>query len=350
MFHIRSLTLQFFVLLLCLSSNALGGPRQKGEVPFREIPGLGFVGPLRFSSDGGRLLDLGADGRGNHHISLLSIADGKRLRTYKGEDLGLSRLRLADFTADGHSIVLVGHTYRKQPIFDLLTVDLKTGKKETLLTLSGDATLIALWGQQHTLAAMVKDNVDPEKPYALKLINFKTNKTQTLCLVSQMRCYGFSPDRSLVMLGGYKDNRLLVLEFPTGKGRLHVQADRDISAAVISPDNRFLAVLPYRNEAVLLYDLQKEQQMETIKTSEEAKEIKALGPFSPDSRLLAFGFHKVKVVNSLTRQEEYLGAVDEHGEIRFIAFSPDGQLVACSTAANSILVWRLLPKVETKPK
>jgi WD40 repeat protein len=158
-------------------------------------------------------------------------------------------------------------------------------------------------------------------------------------VVSPVAAVKFSPDGSILAVGGYQEVRLI----ETGSGklldRLTGHADQ-VRSIAFRPDGKMLAAAggqPQREGEIKIWDLQSHQPVRTLKGHKDCIYSVA---WSPDGRLIASGSYDkmVKIWDASTGQE--LHNLQDHIDAVFaVAFSPDGKRVASASQDRTVKIW-----------
>ncbi|MFZ0745472.1 MAG: c-type cytochrome domain-containing protein [Terracidiphilus sp.] len=158
-------------------------------------------------------------------------------------------------------------------------------------------------------------------------------------VVSPVASIRFSPDGSLLAVGGFQEVRLI--DPASGKliARLTGHAD-SVRSLAFSPDGRMLAAAggpPQRDGEIKIWDLQTHQVLRTLSGHKDCIYSVA---WSPDGKLLASGSYDktVKLWDASTGKE--LRTLQDHIDAVFaVAFSPDGKRLASASQDRTVKIW-----------
>ena len=158
-------------------------------------------------------------------------------------------------------------------------------------------------------------------------------------VVSPVASVKFSPDGSLLAVGGYQEVRLV--DPSSGKliARLTGHAD-SVRSIAFSPDGKMLAAAggpPQREGEIKIWDVQSHQ---LIRTMNGHKDCIYSVAWSPDGKLLASGSYDkaIKLWDPSTGKE--LRTLQDHIDAVFaVAFSPDGKRLASASQDRTVKIW-----------
>jgi Tol biopolymer transport system component len=157
--------------------------------------------------------------------------------------------------------------------------------------------------------------------------------------VSPVSSVRFSPDGSILAVGGYQQVRLI----DTNSGKLvaefagHADAVRSIT---FSPDGKKLAAAggePQREGEIRIWDLESHHLANTLKGHKDCIYSVA---WSPDGKLIASASYDkmVKLWDAATGKE--LRNLQDHIDAVFaVAFSPDGRRLASASQDRTVKIW-----------
>jgi WD40 repeat protein len=165
-----------------------------------------------------------------------------------------------------------------------------------------------------------------------------------------VRGVAFSPDKRRLATGS-RERTARIWDVHTGDLKAVLAHDFGVQAVAFSPDGRLLATASI---PALIWDAQTGRQLHTLPlTPLTAATETALChdvSFSPDGEFLAAGFtDRTARVWNIDAGTEPLSLTHDH-EVRAVAFSPNGQLLATGdgqskyidgTGIGAVRVWRL---------
>jgi WD40 repeat protein len=162
------------------------------------------------------------------------------------------------------------------------------------------------------------------------------------------RPLSFSADDRLVAMFGRDDGAIQIFETATGKlsKRLgnppevspQVQKRRvNFSSLAFSPDGKLLASWNAAEPVVRVWDLTTGKERLRLPPDEE-RHFRMHLAWSPDGRVLAVGDHKIQLWELAAGKirQEFVG---HEGDVRCLAFSPNGRLLASGSMDTTVLIW-----------
>jgi len=157
--------------------------------------------------------------------------------------------------------------------------------------------------------------------------------------VSPVSSVKFSPDGSILAVGGYRQVRLIDASSSKSLGEFDGHADA-VRSIAFSPDGNQLAAAggePQREGEIRIWDLESHHLLNTLKGHKDCIYSVA---WSPDGKLIASGSYDkiVKLWDAATGKE--LRNLQDHIDAVFaVAFSPDGKRLATASQDRTVKIW-----------
>jgi RNA polymerase sigma factor (sigma-70 family) len=284
-------------------------------------------GPLAWSPDGKTLL-AGPEGR------CWDVSNGQ-----EGCSLRLKNGRTALFSPDG-TIVAVGDNAGVIRLFEATggkEVAPRAGHRRRIggIAYSPDGKTLATVGDDRTLRLW-----DPATGAERRRL--AADKARSCSLA-------YSPDGKL--LASVEGKTVCLRESATGKEVRQLKGEQTPAAVAFSPDGSLLAVsVPHWEPSVHLWDVTTGKVVRTLATGSRGDWLFLPVAFSPDGRLLATRAESNTVALwevATGRLAARLGGLDSgqggaERSVRFLAFSPNGRMVASSSRwDDNIRLWEV---------
>ena len=281
---------------------------------------------VAFSPDGKIL----ASGSGDDTVKLWHVETGQNLHTFKHRD----RVFSVAFSPDGK--LVAGGSYRGIKLWDI-----ETG--EDLSVLEGGIKIIAgsiaFSPDSATLVSASADRFGGTRG-TVTLWDVETGKDLAILHGHTERIpdVAFSPDGTTIA-SALRDGTVKLWNIKTGEN-IHTYRGGGSSVA-FSPDAKTLASAGWRD--IKLWDVATHKNISTIPISGER--INGLA-FSPDSNGLAWGTgNQVKLRKHVSKS--LFGFMNRNAttlkghkdEVRSVAFSPDGKILASSVRHGTVKLW-----------
>ena len=160
-----------------------------------------------------------------------------------------------------------------------------------------------------------------------------------VAVASPVSSLKFSPQGSLLAVGGYQEVRLIDPRSGAMLASLSGHADY-VRSIAFSPDGKMLAAAgggPQRDGEIKIWDAQSHQLLKTMRGHKDCIYSVA---WSPDGKLLASGSYDraVKLWDANTGKE--VRNLQDHIDAVFaVAFSPDGKHLASASQDRTVKIW-----------
>jgi len=158
-------------------------------------------------------------------------------------------------------------------------------------------------------------------------------------VVSPIASLRFSPDGSVLAVGGYREVRLVDPNSGKVLGTLAGHADY-VRSIAFSPDGKMIAAAggaPQTQGEIKIWDLQSHQLLKTLRGHKDCIYSVA---WSPDGKVIASGSYDrmVKLWDASAGKE--LRNLQDHIDAVFaVAFSPDGKRLASASQDRTVKIW-----------
>lgn len=282
-------------------------------------------------SPNGKMLAAGTEGG---PIKLWDVENGQNLATFKGET---PRVFSVAFSPNGKTIASGGEDNTIK-LWDVET-------KQNIATLTGHKGIIfsvAFSPDGKTLASAGADHFGGTSG-AVAIWNIETG--QDLATLhghtERIPAVAFSPDGK-TLASGLRDGTVKLWNVKTGEN-IHTYR-RGGRAVAFSPNGKTLAARSWN--AIKLWDVAKRKNISTIPIGRVQLTTSTALAFSPDSKGLAWGTkNQVKLRKHVSKSLfglMNLNATTLKGhkdEVRSVAFSPDGKILASSVKHGTVKLW-----------
>jgi dipeptidyl aminopeptidase/acylaminoacyl peptidase len=158
-------------------------------------------------------------------------------------------------------------------------------------------------------------------------------------VVSPVASLKFSPDGSLLAVGGYREVRLI--DPSSGKELATLSGHADyVRSIAFSPDGKMLAAgggPPQRSGEIKIWDLQSHQ---LLKTMQGHKDCIYSVAWSPDGKIIASGsYDKMVKLWDVASGKELKNLQDHIDAVFALSFSPDGKHLASASQDRTVKIW-----------
>ena len=284
---------------------------------------------VAFSPDGKIL----ASGSGDDTVKLWHVETGQNLHTFKHRD----RVFSVAFSPDGK--LVAGGSYRGIKLWDIETGEDLSVLEEGTKVISGS---IAFSPDGATLVSASADRFGGTRGTVM-LWDVETGKDLATLHghTERIPAVAFSPDGK-TLASGLRDGTVKLWNVKTGEN-IHTYRGGGYAVA-FSPDGKTLAARSWKD--IKLWDVVRRKNISTLPIGREQLTTSTALAFSPDSQVLAWGTgnqvklrkHTIKSLfgfmnrNTITLK----GHTDE---VRSVAFSPDGKVLASSVRSGTVKLW-----------
>lgn len=273
----------------------------------------GRVHKLAFTSDEKHLVSAGWDGIAR----VWSIPGGveERSLAHGGRVWGLA------LSSDGTRLV-TGSWDKSIRVFDLAS-----GAEQKRITAADKVTSVALSPDDRTLAAGLGDG-------SIDLFDFESGARRLTIHAHQERPsdLAFHPSGKLLVSGG-RDHAVRLFSLPDGREWAHFQLPDFVNRLAFSPDGKLLAVAWL--DGLKVWRAPASPEPEVLPTRRNQFRSLAL---APDGSTAAPADDKLVLRDPSGRVRSVF---DVEAEILPVAFSADGELLACGDKKGIVHVWRV---------
>ena len=283
---------------------------------------------VAFSPDG-RIL---ASGSQDDTVKLWHVETGQDIYTFKHREPVFS----VAFSPDGK--VVAGGAWRGIKLWNI-----ETGKE---VRLKGATTVrsgsIAFSPDGATLASAGVDRFGGT-PGAVTLWDIETGKDLATLHghTERIPAVAFSPDGT-TLASGLRDGTVKLWNVKTGEN-IHTYRGGGYAVA-FSPDEKTLAARSWNN--IKLWEVTTRRNISTIPIGREQLTTSTALAFSPDSQVLAWGTKDQVKLRKHTAKSLFgfmgrntITLKGHTDEVRSVAFSPDGKVLASSVRAGTVKLW-----------
>ncbi len=283
---------------------------------------------VAFSPDG-RIL---ASGSQDDTVKLWHVETGQNIYTFKHRE----RVFSVAFSPDGK--VVAGGAYLGVKLWNI-----ETGKE---VKFKGGTTVragsIAFSPDGKTFASASADRFGGT-PGAVTLWDIETGKDLATLHghTERIPAVVFSPDGTTIA-SGLRDRTVKLWNVKTGEN-IHTYRGGGGYAVAFSPDGKTLAARSWKD--IKLWEVATRKNISTIPIGREQLTTSTALAFSPDSQVLAWGTRDQVKLRKYTPKSLFgfmrntVTLKGHTNEVRSVAFSPDGKVLASSVGAGTVKLW-----------
>ncbi|KAJ5611660.1 hypothetical protein N7528_008765 [Penicillium herquei] len=277
----------------------------------------GRVQSVAFSPDG-RVLASGSDDR---TIKFWDATTCQELQILKGHSAMVFSVA---FSPDGQ--IIASGSYDKT----IKLWDTKTGNELQTFTHSDPVTSVAFSPDGQTIASGLDLNI-------IKLWDIKSQALQIPAPWSSSHriiCITFSSDGQIVASGSL-GGTIKLWDTKTGKELQALQGHSEsVTSVAFSPDGKMIVSGSY-DKTIKFWDIRTGQELQTIQSHSRVNSV----AFSPDNQTIASaGDLVIRLWDTKTGQE--LQTIQGHSMgVYFVAFSPNGQILASNSSDRTTKLW-----------
>ena len=152
----------------------------------------------------------------------------------------------------------------------------------------------------------------------------------------------FSPDGQLIASGSFNET-ITIWEAQTGTLLRTIQGHgmRTVYAVAFNPNNKSIVSGDLSNN-VRIWDIYSGESLFILKGRQDILGGIVTVAYHSNGHFIASGHgDEIKLWNALTSKELYTLNDDQASEVRAVAFSPDGQILASGHDDNTIKLWQI---------